>query len=722
MNINTPQETQSTPDEAAQPSPPRKPSRLLLSLAALWAAVVVAIWFAFHPPFQVEFPLYPSEINSRIAPALLRFLLDGVLLGLCTLASWAVGAFLLELTWPGHKTYLTLAERFIFSSGLGLGFNIMAVLGLGLLGGANAWIAYGLPGLELLLLVRYRGAIWERPAQLWRDYSGWRQSAPRWEKWLGFWLLALAILTILMTFAPPLSWDSLMYHLEAVRYYVAAGRIEFLPRIGQSNFPFGAEMLFLWGMLLHGEGLAQGFSWLYGLLGAGACLVFARRFFANLGTTQARQAGLLAGAIYLSSYHVWLLMTWAYTDLMLAFYALLAAHAFWLALENRGRAAWGLAFLGGLMAGFSCGGKYTGILAAAGLVLGGLVFTRFQKSASSFGNFIQASIAYSLGGALSFAPWLIRNFFFAGNPVAPFYGGIRGWDAEEVAFLITQDGGVSLTPAVIFGRPFQMILTGRDGSAFDATVSPLTLALLPLAIWAAIHSRTITTLWLTVGITYLGWLVGIKQSAGADHTRILAATFPLVALIAAYAVFAFWQQTAWKNAAQLLRLVSAGIIGVCLVASLFGAMLYVVANNPLLYHFGLQTRSEWAEAQLGEYYRAARFVNSNLPTAANVFMACEPRAYYFERPTLPDHNMCGQFFTQLGRYPTPEAFQAALGKNGASYFLLNENLLNYLLRTPENIYFEKAKQARQLLDTLEARKLFQKVYQEPGSYAIYKIN
>jgi hypothetical protein len=708
------------PPGAAGPTPPPgrfRFNRLLAALACVWVGVIVAVWFGLHPLFDIEFPLYPPEITGRIAGALGSFWLDIGLLGLCGLASALLGHRLLFF-WPVFQGF----EKAIFSLGLGFGLNIMLILGLGLVGGVNRPVAYGLLLVELALLWPWlrRRPVLNPLGFIFQPVQRWWVAAGVWEKTLGVWLLLAALATLLLALAPPLAWDALMYHLEGPRQYIQAGRIEPLPRLGQASYPFGMEMLFTWGLLLHGDGLAQAFSWLFGLLGAGAIFIFARRFFSRLENP--RLAGLLAAALYLSIPHVWLLMTWAYTDLLLAFYALLALYALLLAferpLDNRWTARY--AILGGIMAGLACTAKYTALTAGFGVLVAALAYGGLQKPRPAWRTTGLVVIGFGGAAALSFAPWLLRNIFFSGNPVAPLFGGIRGWDAEEIGFLNGSGGQVSLDLGVVLGRPFEMALLGRDNGLYDATISPLFLALLPLGIRAAWRERAVAALWLAVGLTYLGWLAGISLSSAADHTRLLLPVFPWLALITAYGLLDFLKVVQAKQAG-LLRVIAPLVTGLFIAASGFLLLLFFVANDPLPYHFGLQTRQARLEDQLGSYERAVNYVNNQLLAQAKLFMFFEPRSYYFERSLSPDHNSGGQFFYYLDNFHTPQAVYTELLKRGATNVLVNDKLLNFLVETPEYRLVDRAKAGRQLLDDLQSQGYFEKVYQEKGEFTIYKL-
>ena len=716
---STPEASSPTPANPENPGPSGfRYTRLAVILAVVWVVVIVAVWFGRHPLFDVEFPLYPAEITGRIAGAIGGMLLDLVLLALCTVGSMALGRWLAHWFWPDLKGL----ERFIFWSGLGFGSNMLLILGLGLLGGVNPVVAYVLLALELFSL----WPLWRNnsPVMAWRSLSGylkegWRGTS-RWEKALVCWLTGAAVLTLFVSLAPPLAWDALMYHLEGPKQYIAAGRIEALPRLGQASFPFGMEMLFTWGMLLHGDGLAQSFSWLFGLLGAGAIYVFAQRFFTKF--TNARPVGLLAAALYLSIPHVWLLMTWAYADLMLSFYSLLAFYALLLALSGAPTVSQvaRYAVLGGAMAGIACSGKYSVVTAAFGVLVGALAFGGMARPRPSWRSIFIMVVGFGIAGTISFAPWLLRNIFFSGNPFSPLYGGIKGWDPEEVGFLNGAYGHVSLDIGVVLGRPFGMALLGRDGGLYDSTISPLFLALLPLGVWAAFRERVVASLWLAVGVTYLGWLFGIALSDAADHTRLLLPVFPWLALITAYGLLDFFK-TVRADKAKLLRAVGVLVTGGFLAASGFLLLLFFVANDPIPYHFGFQTRQERLEDQLGSYERAVNFVNTQLPANADLFMFFEPRAYYFDRVHSADHNDGGQFFTLMDHFHTPQAVYDELRRRGATHILVNENLLQFLLNTPTYRLIDEAKAGRQLLDDLQSQGYFEQIYRETGFYTVYKL-
>jgi hypothetical protein len=724
---STPEDSSPAPTRPETPPPSGfRYYRLVVTLAVVWVLVIVAVWFWRHPLFEVEFPLYPAEITRRIAGAIGGTLLDLTLLALCVVGSTALGRWLARWFWPDLKG----SEGLIFSAGLGFGSNMLLILGLGLLGGVNPVVAYALLALELLSLwplgwPLLRGTPQANP---WRSFSarlkeGWAGMS-RWEKALVCWLTGAAVLTLFVSLAPPLAWDALMYHLEGPKQYIAAGRIEALPRLGQASFPFGMEMLFTWGMLLHGDGLAQSFSWLFGLLGAGAIYLFAQRFFTRFANP--RPVGLLAAALYLSIPHVWLLMTWAYTDLMLSFYSLLALYALLLALSG---AQTGLqaasqvtryAVLGGAMAGVACSGKYSVVTAAFGILVAALAFGGMGRPRPAWRTIFIVAFGFGVAGTVSFAPWLLRNIFFSGNPFAPLFGGIKGWDAEEVGFLNGAYGHISLDIGVILGRPFGMALLGRDGGLYDSTISPLFLALLPLGVWAAFREKVVAALWLAVGVTYLGWLFGIALSDAADHTRLLLPVFPWLALITAHGLLEFLTKSRTEQA-KLLRVVAALATGGFLAASGFMLLLFFVANDPIPYHFGFQTRQERLEDQLGSYERAVNFVNAQLPANADLFMFFEPRAYYFDRVHSADHNDGGQFFTLMDRFHTPQAVYDELRRRGATHILVNENLLEFLLNTPTYRLIDEAKAGRQLLDDLQSQGYFEQIYRESGFYTIYKL-
>jgi hypothetical protein len=238
-------------------------------------------------------------------------------------------------------------------------------------------------------------------------------------------VIGLAALFALVSVLAPsdiADWDTLAYHLAVPKLWIEAGRIEYIPYIHHSNFPFTVDLLYVWGLRWGGEAGAKAFQ--LGYLLIGTVLVF--------GVTRQRY-GAVAGWWAAVAFATVPVVLWeagsAYIDLAHGLYAgggiVLAALA--VADPERRR----LLVPAGLLLGFAAGSKYTGLqtIAAVGAVLVLAGFVRREAGA----GFRQAVTVGALA-LLVAAPWYVKNVVNTGNPVYPFFYerlGARNWDQRR---------------------------------------------------------------------------------------------------------------------------------------------------------------------------------------------------------------------------------------------------------------------------------------------------
>lgn len=238
-------------------------------------------------------------------------------------------------------------------------------------------------------------------------------------------LFPLAIgLALLMALAGVLApstsadWDSLAYHLAVPKMWLEAGKIEVIPTIHQSNFPFAVDSLFLLGLKWGGQAGAKAFVWIYTLLGAMTIFGLARQRYGQ-------RAGWWACLVFTTVPAVLWLSGTAYIDVAHGLYAGLGLiFACWWLESNDSKHAW----LSAIMLGFALGTKYTGLqtLAVAGLIalVGAILMKRNLKPV-----FLIGLVALAIGG-----PWYVKNAIWKSNPVFPFFysklGG-KDWDQRR---------------------------------------------------------------------------------------------------------------------------------------------------------------------------------------------------------------------------------------------------------------------------------------------------
>jgi hypothetical protein len=341
-------------------------------------------------------------MQNAIAEVAFRLVTDGSLWVVWMLSAWGWGRLILDRsTIRLAPMALSIATR----CAAGLGLLSLMVLGAGVVGWLNQFVAIAFVSVGFAVaaarLVEHRVNV----ASRFRTPAG-----PAW-----WFLLAVPPVTLMGVaglLMPGLLWgdephgfDVTAYHLQLPREWLEAGRISFLHHNLFSGFPLGVEMQFLLGMTLRGDAWAGSYfaQWMH----AGYVLLTILAIYGGV-----RHRGRLRATIACVAFIVvpWplLLGAVAYNDAGLMLFATLAV--LW---AVRARSA-GQFRLAGTMVGLAFGVKYTGAVALIPALLVGLI----RRSRLAL---------WIVVGAVSVAsPWLVRNFFWTGNPTFPLATSVFG--------------------------------------------------------------------------------------------------------------------------------------------------------------------------------------------------------------------------------------------------------------------------------------------------------
>ena len=534
-----------------------------------------------------------------LLPALRPGLLPLVLLTLTLLAAAGAGRRLLAALGAPFDE----AEKTVAGATLGLGMLALGTFALAAAGCLAPWAASGLLGALLI-------AGWSevRPT-LDALADGGRRALER--PWLCGLIGLPLIFALWACLVPPHQYDSLVYHLALPQEYLRAGRLFAPPGIVYAHFPQNGEMLFTLALAMGSDLLAQMYVWLATALTIGWLLTFGRRITSAAPWAAALVATHTAVLLMSSTTYVEpLVMLWM-TGSLLAFEA-----------SDEGRER-GALLLSALFMGLALGTKYYAGLLAVLLVLR-LAWRDRLKSAILF-----AAVA----GAV-FAPWLIKNWIFVGNPVFPFLYKLfpatkLGWTSELAAgyFQVLTEYGhahgflqdlVSL-PVLLFRNPL------RFGGGMDVLGDvgwDLTLWLWAYGLWAAWKGRERKGLALLTALYFAGWF-----STGVV-LRFLTALAPAMALVGAAGV-ADWRAKAQAPARSL----AAAAASLMIVSHLF-LLLFVhgVFGSPATM-LALEDRGAFLSRKL-EYYPCAAYAGGALAPDAKILVVGEQRGYYIPRAHL----------------------------------------------------------------------------------------
>lgn len=661
----------------------KRRSVILVGLSVFWIFIAYLLFYRTQKPFTVETFLAFAHSLFNIALALFILLL-GTVLGQRLLRG-------LPFASPG--------EELIFSAGIGLGILSLATLGLGLLGLLHPWLFYALSlGLGLLLLPQILSLL-KRVTQL--------RLPSRPPLFIGIYLVATLSLTFLLALAPPISFDALLYHLTGPKLYIQEHRIVIFDT-PQSNFPSLMEMLFTWGMLLKGDVVAKLIHYLYGLLAGAAILLLAKRHLSA-------KVGWWSLALVWSMPMVWVIMGWAYVDLGLVLYELLAFFALLNWLRTRDK-KWLL--LSGALSGLAMGVKYTSFVAPLSLAL--IILYEGIRERQRASSLLRSLFLFALLALLLASPWYLRNLHLVGNPFYPFIFDGKGWDHFLARWYEQPGTGLGLGWRII-ALPLTVTLGIQDESFYDGRTGPLILALLPLLFLARLTPRdekrpVVNYLLLLFLVQFLFWTGGVIHSRSLFQARLLLPGLVFLCLALAQSIER--SDFSWPQF-SLVRFVRAVVV-LALSLNLVTQTMEFLAHNPLLYLVGLQGREKYLENNLGDHYRAMQYINQNLSDSAQIQFLWEPRTYYCQREARSDA-ILGSFKHLVFLEGETEQVVERWREAGVTHVLFHKSGLDFLMSDPRDRRFALSKGDQRIWEEL-VRDHFDPLYQdERSSFILYQL-
>lgn len=459
-------------DSFFTPGTKRFPRLVFFSLWLIWLVWLTHHYFAHSPFLGMGFmdTLLSDLRDARGAIALTTFVLfiKTLLLDLAfLLVFWAWGRRLGKIL--GFREMGPMAP--ILETALG-----MALVQI-------FWVGWGLNRLWFerlifpLVLFALGMALWDVSQILLKGKTSvFPIPSSPFDRWLG----GLCLLTILFSLGqaalPDVYFDSLTYHLFALRGWLQTHGFSNLSTNLYTAFPFGGEMDFLgafhWGSSEAAKGLNV-FILVLLALAAGTWV------WEEGGKNSAfLAAGLVLGFPLLVS-GAWT----AQVDLMQAFLTLLffyclshAGSSIEPAHTNHGprlvvSAQW--AWITGILGGAILAVKYTALLSlgVGFLVWGTALYPAIRKKPSLIWGWVVPSL-------FLFLPWVLKNWVYTANPLYPYFGswfGGHGLPAGQMAQLM-QDHVQSFGPGETFLLWARRVFT-RD---LDKTIAPVLFSFLPL--------------------------------------------------------------------------------------------------------------------------------------------------------------------------------------------------------------------------------------------------
>jgi hypothetical protein len=470
-------------------------------------------------------------------------------------------------------------------------------------------------------------------------------------------VLLAAVYSGCRDFLPPTDWDSLMYHLEIPKEILRHGRL-YVP-VDNLHIAFVGLIHMLYLPLL-AVGAISGPA----LLNSVFAVTLALFLLAAGERLYASSTGQLAQTVVWASTSILLVATTARVDVTLSVFLFAAEYAALLGLTEptqRGN----YMVLAGVLAGFSAGIKYSGVLYSGGILLMALPLAYRDPS-------MRRPLALAvLATAVAAAPFAIKNTLELGGPLYPYFTPrvLPPWLARlaghrkilppipEAAFHAVGRARHHFNLRDFFLAPGTLTSEG-EGVFYYANVLFL---LLP----AVVFVRRIR-LSLLVAFPALFYVVAILGVSPSTNLRYLIPAYPALTLVSAEILRAVTERFRRRD---WLRI---GICWAALIPTLLGTTVVVKYFGGFPVLAGRKAAADYLEENSGR--PARRMVNKWAKPGERVLMFFEGRGFYYKRPVLEDITLLNWplLYHVIGK-------GACLPPHVAAFVLVNDEVKDYWL-------------------------------------------
>ncbi|MBN1811826.1 MAG: glycosyltransferase family 39 protein [Anaerolineae bacterium] len=549
---------------------------------------------------------------------------------------------------------------------LGAGVLGYLVFALGSLGVVSRGAAYGLILGLLILLWR---DLWRCCGEA-RDWlrSGWKEFAGRRLRLvlLGLTLVHLA-LNLVAALAPPSAGDALRYHLNAPQAYIYQGRVSFIPD-AQWNYPFTVEMIYMLGMLLYSDVVPAVFTCFGGVLVALGIYGMGRRLW---GQT----AGMWAAMLFYEMPWVTQISADAKNDLVFVLFGVGVMTA--LLAYRSARSGWRWLLVAGTLLGFAGGTRTNGLFFMISVLIAFAAATFLFSSGRA--RWLQVSHVLFLGVLAAFvaAPWYVRNWVAAGDPLWPmgytWFGGRfmdqhfsdmwRVWGASAWATA----GGVGARIARFLLGPWNLTMSMITHSDPRPSISAIPLAFLPGLFLAARRQLSRARYWMVLAsvtcmLYYVCWFCSTRAN------RYLLILLPFVIVGAAWVVVQAWDFPGWLRRVYRLAIVVSSSVYLAIGLLFAGKFVPVVA--------GFQDRDSFL-ADNTTLFQAFQVANTMLPGGRRVLVTWQ-NDYYLAQPKVNVAPVRQGFAITYDHYRSADSFIDRVCELGVSHILVDSGLVDQI--------------------------------------------
>ncbi len=563
----------------------------------------------------------------------------------------------------GHKLMQFSGIRFKFYSELlifsfGVGFSVLSfmVMGLGMLGFLKPSLFYIIFSIILILFILDIKSIYRIYKIYYRKEYREQESCRNNKRQFNFdtlitgTIIIFVLINFFSSFAPPVEWDSISYHLALPKIYLKEQTVTYVPSMLYSLWPFFTEMLFTVGLFV-GDNVPHLFSFLFSVLVLLGIYSFCRRYFT-------KRTGLISGLIFYSMVIISERASQAMVEIPFAFYSLLGIYSF-VIFEDTKKTRF--LVLSAVMSGISFSIKFTALIIP--LIIGLMMVYDFLKVRRV--NIINNMIIFGCISILFGSPWYLRSYFYSGNP---FYG-----------LFYNIFGGINLSPETAsvlnsglnsygFGRdifsfiilPWNLTIYGdKFGSLLGVT--PLFLMFIPLYFFVE-KNRIVNKLLFFCFIFITMWFFTSQQQ------RLLIPSLVFLSIIAGY-IF-----TDLSKKKVLFIFLSSILI----LTVFFNLIIGIEINyKKISAGIGIISHEEFYSS-LKDFnpHDVSVYANKKLPRDSKILLI-EPRGFYL------DHNYVWgssrvQAIIDYDKFENKDELHAKLKSMGITHLFINFNYMEFL--------------------------------------------
>ncbi len=478
-------------------------------------------------------------------------------------------------------------------------------------------------------------------------------------------LLAAAPLVLLVlgsTLAPETAFDSLNVHLPYARESAEQGRIAFAPNNWSSVMPALPLMSYITAFVLSGVTLAKLFNWSCYLLTGAVIYSFGRRLSDTL-TAAAAAVFFLACPVALYE------ATTAMIDLPLSLFSAVAVLSLLVWMRDRER-VW--LDLSALAFGFALGCKYHA--AFWGLPIASVLL--WQSRSEGCRVAVRRLARFGLIALLPFLPWLLRAWWYTGNPVFPLANGLFPNPfftsaMEEAARAAYANEGVGRSAGALLALPWTV--TVHPGP-FRGTIGWIFPAGFVLAAVRCRDAACRAGLFLAA-VFFATWAVT------AQEIRYLLPAVPLLAILTAFGFFDGQSRSRMARTGRVAGISAA--VAFCVTSwptvhrAIYPEWTYWHSwKSPLKYLSGRERAQEYLRRDVPAIF-VYDYINATLGRHDRVLLLNDASRFYSSVPTLYSFTVEGERILQED---SEEGVLRRLAESRITHVLLNYNGLAPLPR------------------------------------------